>query len=85
VVGGSEPDAEKFRDVLEAYGVLSNMSSRANYDILRKKDPEAFREVNQREFTKTYDASARDVSGNVAMAAPAPGSYADDRQNELAV
>jgi len=83
VVGGSQPDADKFRDVMEAYAVLSVMQSRANYDILRKKDPEAFREVNQREFTKTYHADARDVSGNVPMAAPAPGSYAEDRQREL--
>ena len=46
VVGGSQPDAEKFRDVMEAYAVLSVMQSRANYDLLRSKDPEAFREVN---------------------------------------
>ena len=83
VVGGSQPDAEKFRDVMEAYAVLSVMQSRANYDLLRKKDPEAFREVSQREFAKTYDTHARDESGNISMAAPAPGSYAETRLREL--
>lgn len=83
VVGGSQPDADKFRDVMEAYAVLSVVQSRANYDLLRRKDPDAFREVNQREFSKSYDASARDKSGNVAMTAPAPGSYAEQRLAEL--
>ena len=36
VVGGqSQPDSEKFRDVMEAYAVLSVIQSRANYDLLR--------------------------------------------------
>ena len=83
VVGGSAPDADKFRDVMEAYAVLSVMSSRANYDILRKKDPESFREVDQREFDKMYNRDARDEMGNVPMSAPAPGSYAEERLAEL--
>ena len=83
VVGGKSPDAEKFRDVMEAYAVLSTVQSRANYDLLRKKDPEAFREVNEREFKKSYEVGARDASGNVPMAAPAPGSYAEERLAEL--
>lgn len=83
VVGGSQPDADKFRDVMEAYAILSVVQSRANYDILKKKDPDAFREVNQREFSKSFNTSARDVSGNVPMATPAPGSYAEERLAEL--
>ena len=35
VVGNSDPDANKFRDVMEAYAVLSVVQSRANYDLLR--------------------------------------------------
>jgi len=45
VVGGSDPNAEKFRDVMEAYGVLSVETSRANYDILRRKDRDAYNEM----------------------------------------
>jgi len=46
VVGGASPDADKFRDVMEAYAVLSVVSSRANYDILRRSDPDQFKEVS---------------------------------------
>ena len=42
VVGSASPDANKFRDVMEAYAVLSVVQSRANYDLLRRKDPDAF-------------------------------------------
>ena len=83
VVGGSKPDADKFRDVMEAYAVLSVVQSRANYDLLRKKDPDQFKEVDQREFDKAYNPSARDRTGNVPAAAPAPGSYAEERLAEL--
>jgi DnaJ-class molecular chaperone len=39
VVGSEEPDSAKFRDVMEAYGILSIRESRASYDLLRKKNP----------------------------------------------
>ena len=83
VAGTTTPDANKFRDVMEAYAVLSVMSSRANYDLLRKKDPDAYREVSETEFKKTYDVGARDATGNVPTAAPAAGSYAAERLAEL--
>ena len=83
VVGGSKPDADKFRDVMEAYAVLSVMSSRANYDLLRSKDPDAYREVSERDFAKSYDITGRDEAGNTPTAAPAPGSYAAERLAEL--
>ena len=83
VVGGAKPDADKFRDVMEAYAVLSVVQSRANYDLLRKNDPDQFREVNEREFNKMYNTGARDETGNVPMSAPAPGSYAEERLAEL--
>ena len=83
VVGGATPSAEQFRDVQEAYAVLSVMQSRANYDLLRKKDPDSFREMTEREFNKNYNVSARDASGNVPAAAPAEGSYAEQRLAEL--
>ena len=46
VVGGAAPDAEKFRDLMEAYGVLSVLESRANYDLMRRKNPDAYREIS---------------------------------------
>lgn len=83
VVGGAKPDADKFRDVMEAYAVLSVVQSRATYDILRKDDPDQFKEVNQRDFDKTYNMGARDETGNLPSAVPAPGSYAETRLAEL--
>jgi len=63
--------------------VLSVVQSRANYDLLRKKDPDQFREMTEREFNKTYNVSARDATGNVPSAAPTAGSYAEERLAEL--
>ena len=68
---------------MEAYAVLSVVQSRANYDLLRKKDPESFRVVDQHEFDKMYNTGARDETGNVPVSAPAPGSYAETRLAEL--
>lgn len=84
VVGNKEADAVKFRDVMEAFGVLSVRESRASYDLLRRKNPDAFREVSETEFARTHDFGKRDESGMVRGAAPAPGSYAEIRMKELA-
>ena len=85
VVGGAEPDADKFRDLMEAYGVLSVPESRASYDITMKKNPDSFREITENEYIKSYFPSKRDQAGNTAMtaASPAPGSYAETRLAEL--
>lgn len=68
---------------MEAYAILSVMSSRANYDLLRQRNPDSFKEISQHEFDKNYNAGARDASGNVPTAAPAKGSYAETRLAEL--
>ena len=68
---------------MEAYAVLSVVQSRANYDLLRQKDPRAFKEVSQREFDRTYNTGARDASGGLPVQAPAKGSYAEERLQEL--
>lgn len=68
---------------MEAYAILSVVQSRANYDLLRKSDPDQFKEVSQHEFDKTFNAGARDETGNVPAAAPARGSYAETRLAEL--
>ena len=68
---------------MEAYAVLSVVQSRANYDLSRKKNPDAYKEISQAEFDKNYHPGKRDESGNVPMAAPAKGSYAEQRLAEL--
>ena len=50
---------------------------------MRKKNPDAYKEISQAEFDKTYHPGQRDESGNVPMAAPAKGSYAEQRLAEL--
>mgnify|MGYP006193041973 CR=1 FL=1 len=50
VAGSSAPDAKKFRDVMEAFGVLSINESRANYDLLRRKNPDNYNDVSEAEF-----------------------------------
>lgn len=47
VQGSAEPDSAKFRDVMEAFSVLSVRESRVNYDLLKKKNPDAFAEVSE--------------------------------------
>ena len=83
VVGGAKPDADRFRDVMEAYAVLSGVQSRASYDLLRQKNPDSFKEISQQEFDKNYNVNARDATGNIPAAAPAKGSYAETRLAEL--
>lgn len=68
---------------MEAYAVLSVLQSRANYDLLRQKDPYSFTDISQHEFEKKYDVGARDEAGNVPKEAPARGSYAEARLAEL--
>lgn len=47
VAGGEQPDAQKFRDVMEAFGVLSVRESRANFDLLKKKNPSKYEETSE--------------------------------------
>ena len=54
VAGSSQPDAAKFRDVMEAFGVLSVRESRVNYDILRRKNPDAFKEISEEQFAMEH-------------------------------
>jgi hypothetical protein len=70
---------------MEAYGVLSQSESRANYDIIRMKNPAAFAEVDEAEWAKESRFDLRDKSGNTAVKAPAADSYAAERMAELAM
>ena len=83
VAGSTAPDSTKFREVNEAYAILSSVQARASYDLTRMKNPDAFTEISQREFDKMYNPGARDETGNVPIKAAAPGSYAAERLAEL--
>ena len=46
ITGGTTKDAEKFRDVMEAYGILSVKESRVNYDLSMKRNPDQYKEMS---------------------------------------
>ena len=77
------PDADKFRDVLEAYNVLSVRESRVTYDLTRKKNPDAYKGLNEREFNLAHRRDLRDKSGHIKDGAARRGSYEEDRHNQL--
>ena len=83
VQGSAQPDAAKFRDVMEAYSVLSIRESRVNYDLMKKKNPSKYTEVSEAVFIKEHRADLRDVSGNTPKAKHAVGSYAEERLAEI--
>jgi DnaJ-class molecular chaperone len=39
---GDEPSSDKFRDVVEAYSILSSRENRASYDLSIKKNPDSY-------------------------------------------
>lgn len=84
LAGGQAPDANKFREIMEAYSVLSVRESRANYDIQMRKNPLQFQEISETEFNRLHRPDLRDESGNIPAAKPAIGSYAEERAAELA-
>ena len=81
--GSEQPDAAKFRDVTEAFGVLSVRESRANYDIQKKKNPDNYKVVSEEEFFKEKRADMRDAAGNTPSKQLDPSSYAAERMAEL--
>lgn len=80
---GSQPDANKFRNIMEAYSVLSVRESRMNYDLMRRKNPQDFTVEAESEFNKTHRADLRDEAGNTPVAAPSTESYAAERLADL--
>lgn len=81
--GSSAGDSSKFRDVMEAYGILSVRESRVNYDLHMRKHPEQYRKQSQEDSDRQFDISKRDDTGSI-RAAPEPGSYAEQRMKDLA-
>lgn len=83
VIGSELPDVAMFRDIQEAYGVLSTRESRANYDLLRKKNPDDFRVVDEMEFARVHRPDLRAHDGHLPADSPKKGSYAETRMREL--
>ena len=59
-----QPNADLFRDVVEAYQVLSVRDSRANYDLSRKKHPDQYKAaVSDIQYDMEHRRDKRDKSG----------------------
>ena len=84
VAESTNPSGEIFRDVMEAYGVLSQSESRANYDILRRQRPDDYTDVGEAEWTKANRPDMRGPDGNTPIKSHAAESYAAERMAELA-
>lgn len=76
-----QPNADLFRDVVEAYQVLSVRESRANYDISYRKNPELYKGQSEYQHDMDNRRDKRDKSGMVPKAKSVRGSYAEDRLN----
>ena len=59
------PDSDLFRDVNEAYQILSVLDSRVNYDLRRKKNPDLFKTLSPHDFNLENRIDLRDKSGIV--------------------
>ena len=80
--GEHDPDVEKFRDVVEAYQVLSVKESRAAFDISMKRNPQMYTEDSKSKFDAMMNREGRDRSG--ATPSRVSGNYAAKRMEELA-
>jgi len=78
-----EPNADKFRDVAEAYGVLSVRESRVQYDLSRKKNPDLYKGMSDVDFIMEQRRDMRDKRGLTPKDKPERGSYADQRLAQL--
>lgn len=74
-----EPSVDKFRDVTEAYGVLSVRESRVNYDLSRKKNPDLYKPLSETQFDMDNRRDMRDKRGLTPKASAERGSYAEER------
>ena len=81
--GERDPDVEKFRDVVEAYQVLSVRESRAAFDISRRKNPHLYKASAAEQFEMMLSREERDKRGVSPRQAAARGSYAEIRMAEL--
>jgi DnaJ-class molecular chaperone len=78
---GHQPDAQKFRDIMEAYSVLSVRESRVSYDLQVRKNPDAYEAVSEVEFARRHRPDMRAKTGTITK--PTVGAYAAERMQEL--
>eukprot|EP01016_Furgasonia_blochmanni_P023705 TRINITY_DN2556_c0_g1_i1.p1 TRINITY_DN2556_c0_g1~~TRINITY_DN2556_c0_g1_i1.p1 ORF type:complete len:353 (-),score=98.93 TRINITY_DN2556_c0_g1_i1:153-1124(-) len=77
-----EPSDEKFKDVAEAYAVLSVRESRLAYDLQNQRAPEhVFREKRMEAYRK---ATERGDNGQIKRDPYPRGTYAEQKQKILA-
>jgi len=77
-----EPNDEKFKDVAEAYAVLSIEESKLAYDKMGVKHAENIYRAQRTEYVRK--ATTRDKSGNTEKEPHPSGSYAEEKQKWLA-
>jgi DnaJ-class molecular chaperone len=59
------PDIEKFRDIVEAYSVLSVKESRATFDLSRRKNPKKYEQMSEEQFNMNNRRDLRNSDGNI--------------------
>lgn len=72
-----DPDVEKFRDVVEAYQILSVKENRAAFDLSRKRNPHLYAQMSQEEVDMMFSRDNRDKRGVSPRTKPTRGSYAE--------
>jgi curved DNA-binding protein CbpA len=85
ISSGSEtktPSIDKFREIAEAYAVLSNKTFRLDYDTRMRHFPDMVYNAEKLKKMKENE-NERDKTGNVTKQAPMKGSYAEYRLEKL--
>ncbi len=77
-----EPSVDKFRDIAEAYAVLSNKTLRLDYDTRMRQQPDILYN-SQAIKVSEEEKLKRDESGNSIKPSPLKGSYAEYRAEKL--
>ena len=77
-----DPNAERFREIAEAYAVLSIPENKMSYDLTYNKNQDAiFSSVKSETMEK--NRKMRDKTGHVPGPQPLRGSYAEFRMKAL--
>mmetsp|Transcript_22704 Transcript_22704/g.19725 ORF Transcript_22704/g.19725 Transcript_22704/m.19725 type:complete len:309 (+) Transcript_22704:25-951(+) len=79
---GNEASAQKFRDVVEAYQVLSIHESRTAFDLSNQANPDSIYRAQRMEAARKYADRGKD--GQLRREPDEAGSYAEQRRQYLA-
>jgi hypothetical protein len=63
--------------------VLSVRESRVNYDLTRKKNPDSYKPVSQKQFDMEHRKEMRNKMGVTSKDKPMRGTYAEERLAQL--